>query len=324
MFNKYSLLTSSLALALPLATQASSILLPDDISFYGKAEIQLNITDQGKTTEHEGLRYVKEGTQIDSPFSRIGFKGTHKLNDDLSAVFKFEYQVKGFDDNTDTLSARNTYIGVKGNFGELVFGRNDTRFKASEGKFDLFNETTADIGQIIAGQDRLGDTVTYTSPKFGRVQFALTAAPQDDSGKDTNGYAWLVTAGDKAMKKAPYYAAYAGSQDLNGLDMHRIVLTYRVEALTVGALLQQTEKSDGSKEGDGYMVNAAYKVGNIVAKVQYAFDDSEIRHSEESEQITVGLDYIFDKQTKVYVLYSQLDLETTDDNNLGFGLQYKF
>jgi hypothetical protein len=46
----------------------------------------------------------------------------------------------------------------------VLFGRNDTRFKASEGKFDLFNKTVGDIGQILAGQSRLGDTVTYTSP----------------------------------------------------------------------------------------------------------------------------------------------------------------
>ncbi len=35
------------------------------------------------------------------------------------------------------LGSRNTYIGFAGNWGELVFGKNDTRFKKSEGKIDL-------------------------------------------------------------------------------------------------------------------------------------------------------------------------------------------
>ncbi|MFT6898528.1 MAG: putative porin [Paraglaciecola sp.] len=321
---KHTLTATSLACLLPLTALAEGLTLPEDISFYGKAEIQLNFTDKGKTSAQDGLRYVSEGTQIDSPFSRIGFKGSHKLSESLSGVFKFEYQVKGFDSSTDTLTARNTYIGLKGNFGEVVFGRNDTRFKASEGKFDLFNETVADIGQVLAGQDRLGDTLTYTSPRFSTVQVAFTAAPKDDSGASDNGYAWSVTAGDKTMKKSPYYAAYAGTQDLGGLTMQRILLNYRIEALTLGALLQQSETSDGSKDGNGYMLNAAYSTGNIVTKIQYASDDSKIRHSEESEQLTIGADYLFDKQTKIYVLYTHIDLETSNDNNLGFGLKYNF
>ncbi|MFQ3199241.1 MAG: hypothetical protein ACI81A_002975, partial [Paraglaciecola sp.] len=55
--------------------------------------------------------------------------------------------------------------------------------------------------------------------------------------------------------------------------------------------MQQSETSDGSKDSNGYMLNSAYKTSNIVIKIQYAFDVSKIRHSEESEQLTIGADY---------------------------------
>ncbi|MFQ3199242.1 MAG: hypothetical protein ACJAUL_003609 [Paraglaciecola sp.] len=55
------------------------------------------------------------------------------------------------------------------------------------------------------------------------MQVAFTAAPKDDSGASDNGYAWSVTAGDKRMKKSLYYAAYAGTQDMGGLTMQRIL-----------------------------------------------------------------------------------------------------
>ncbi|NRA82245.1 MAG: porin [Gammaproteobacteria bacterium] len=314
----YNLLATSLIIAMPVAANAAANKMIDDITFYGKAEIQLNHTDTGL------MRYVKEGSNINSPYSRIGIKGTHQLNDKFSAVFKFEYQVKGMDDDVDTLTARNTYIGIKGNFGEVVFGRNDTRFKKSEANFDLFNETADDISQVLAGQDRLGDSITYSAPRLGQFNLAFTATIKDDTGFDKNGYAWLVTTGDKSLKKSPYYVAYAGTQDLNNLDLHRIVANYRIKHLVLGAMIQQSQTSDGLKDGDGFMLNAGYQMGQWLAKVQYASDDSKIRHAEEVEQLSVGLDYIFDSQAKAYILLSALDLETNDDNTIGLGLQYKF
>ncbi|MDP2561150.1 porin [Psychrobium sp. 1_MG-2023] len=322
-----TLLASSLIMSASFTTQAASEKMIDDIRFYGKAEIQVNSTEHGliKGIEgHEGLRYVEEGTSIHSPFSRVGIKGSHQLNDELTAVFKFEYQVKGMDSSTDTLSARNTYIGIKGRFGEVVFGRNDTRFKASEGKFDLFNENAADIAQVFAGQDRLGDSVTYTAPSWRNINFAVTAVPKHDAGSDDNGYAWLVSTGDKAMKKSAYYAAYAGTETLNGLNLHRALVNYRMGKVTLGGLMQRSEKSDGSADGNGFAFNVSYLMGAWLAKAQFATDNSKIRHSEDTKQITLGLDYLFDSQAKAYLLLSNLELETTDDSTVGVGLQYKF
>ena len=71
-----------------LATFSHTVLAVD-YTVYGKAEVQIANTDTGT------MRYADECTQIDAPFSRIGIKGEHKLNEYLSVVFKYEVQVKG-------------------------------------------------------------------------------------------------------------------------------------------------------------------------------------------------------------------------------------
>ncbi|KPM84472.1 porin [Pseudoalteromonas lipolytica] len=307
------------AAAVILASTAGSAMAAD-YAVYGKAEVQIANTDTGV------MRYVDEGTQIEAPFSRIGIKGSHKLTESLKAVFKYEVQVKGFehDDTSEPFSARNTYLGLAGDFGEVVVGRNDTRFKYSEGKVDGFNETQADIAQLIPGQDRIGDTITYSSKTYGGASLALTYAPKDDSSNDEDGFAATVIYGDRALKSKDYYVAISHVDALNKLTASRVVAAWKLENLQLAGLFQRSESTDGTKEGNGYAISASYAIDKWVPKLQYVKDDSKIRHAEEGKQWTAGVDYVFDKQTTAYLFYTDLDLELESDNSVALGLKYKF
>ncbi|TGE79763.1 porin [Pseudoalteromonas sp. KS88] len=291
-----------------------------EYNIYGKAEVQVANTDKGI------MRYANEGLQIDAPFSRIGVKGNHKLTESLSAVFKYEVQVKGFEhDNTnDPFSSRNTYLGLKGNFGEVVIGRNDTRFKYSEGKVDNFNETQADIAQLLPGQDRLGDTLTYTSKSFSGAQLSLTYAPKDDSANNEAGFAATIIYGDRGLKNKDYYVAISHVDSLNNINATRIAGVLKQAQWQFGAIYQRSKSIDGSKSGNGYVVSASYKMGQWVPKVQFASDDSQLRHANDGSQWTGGVDYVFDKQTTAYLFYTDLDLDHQSDSSLALGLKYKF
>ncbi|MFY8328276.1 porin [Pseudoalteromonas sp. ZZD1] len=291
-----------------------------DYDIYGKAEVQIAKTDTGT------MRYAQEGTQIDAPFSRIGVKGSHKLSESLSAIFKYEVQVKGFEhDNTsEPFSARNTYLGLKGSFGQVVFGRNDTRFKYSEGKVDNFNETQADIAQLLPGQDRLGDTLTYTSKSFSGAQLSFTYAPKDDSTNNEAGYAATLIYGDRGLKNKNYYVAISHVDSLNNINATRIAGVIKQVQWQFGAIYQRSESLDGSKSGNGYVLSASYKMGQWAPKVQFASDDSQLRHATDGSQWTGGVDYVFDKQTTAYLLYTNLDLDQQSDSSLALGLKYKF
>lgn len=310
-----SLLTVSIMLGLWANTAYSA-----DYAVYGKAEVQIANTDTGI------MRYADEGTQIDAPFSRIGIKGSHNLTSSLKAVFKYEVQVKGFEhDNTDDpFAARNTYLGLAGEFGEVVVGRNDTRFKYSEGMIDGFNETQADIAQLIPGQDRLGDTITYSSKSYAGTSLSITYAPKDDSSNNEAGFAATVIYGDRGLKNKSYYVAVSHVDALNSLTASRLVAVWQYNNVRLGGLLQRSESSDGTKEGTGYALSASYQLNNWVPKLQFVKDDSKIRHAEEGKQWSTGVDYVFDKQTTAYLLYTDLDLEQQSDNSVALGLKYKF
>ncbi|ATG79843.1 porin [Pseudoalteromonas sp. 1_2015MBL_MicDiv] len=309
-------------LLIPLSSLAilPSITLAADYTVYGKAEVQIANTDTGI------MRYAKEGTQIEAPFSRIGIKGQHKLNEYLSAVFKYEVQVKGFeeDDTEEPFTARNTYLGLKGAFGEIVIGRNDTRFKYSEGKLDNFNETQGDMAQVIAGQDRLGDTLTYTSQYWSNAQFSFTYAPKDDNKNNKAGFAATLIYGDRNLNNTPYYVSLSRVDSLNNITASRIVGVYKFEKLQLGALYQHSESVDETKSGNGYVLSASYTIDKWVPKLQFAKDDSAIRQESKAIQWSTGFDYVFDKQTTAYLLYTDLDLQENADNSVALGLKYKF
>ncbi len=209
-------------------------------------------------------------------------------------------------------------------FGEVVIGRNDTRFKYSEGKVDNFNETQADIAQLLPGQDRLGDTLTYTSKSFSGAQLSLTYAPKDDSANNEAGFAATIIYGDRGLKNKDYYVAISHVDSLNNINATRIAGVLKQAQWQFGAIYQRSESIDGSKSGNGYVVSASYKMGQWVPKVQFASDDSQLRHANDGSQWTGGVDYVFDKQTTAYLFYTDLDLDHQSDSSLALGLKYKF
>ena len=115
-----------------------------------------------------------------------------------------------------------------------------------------------------------------------------------------------------------------GDAALNNLVATRLVTAYKFDAFQLGAIVQGSENLDGSTSGTGYLVSASYKTGSWVPKIQLGKDNSKLRHTEEATQWTFGTDYILDKQTNLYALVTQLDLESDDDTSIAVGMKYKF
>ena len=251
---------SSLCLALLSGLSFNALA---DVDIYGKANVTVQSSDDGEGSF----------TEIKSNASRLGVKGSEKINDSLEAVYKFEFQVDVSDadskgDNDDNISARNQYVGLKGAFGQVVIGRNDTALKQSQGKLDLFNDLEGDIKNVFKGENRLGNTVSYSSNSYEGFKVLATFVAEDDVDAD-NGYSMAVTYGDVALKKSAVYASIAADSEVNGYDVVRASIQGKVENFKLGAMYQTQEAVDGSAEADGYLLNAAYSMGNNTFKVQY-------------------------------------------------------
>ncbi|MFY8327709.1 porin [Pseudoalteromonas sp. ZZD1] len=283
-----------------------------DVDVYGKANVTVQSSDEGEGSF----------TEVKSNASRIGFKGSEKLHEGLEAVYKFEFQVNVSDDSKDTFTSRNQYVGLQGGFGQLVIGRNDTALKQSQGKLDLFNDLEGDIKNLFKGDNRLSDTVTYSSNDFNGLKVLATYVAEKSS-EGENGYSLALTYGDSGLKKSKLYASIAADSEVNGYDVIRASLQGKVADIKLGAMYQKQEKVDGTGEADGYLVNAAYALNSNTFKLQYQTID--FKDGDNNSAISVGVDHKFTKNIKLFGFYSTYDLESdVDQDYIALGMEYKF
>ena len=282
-----------------------------DVNIYGKANVTVQSSDDGEGSY----------TEVKSNASRIGFEGTHALDNNLTVVYKAEFEVD-LDGDGDTFKQRNQYVGLKGNFGEVLLGKNDTVFKQSQGKVDLFSDLNGDIKVLWKGENRLSDTITYKSPKFSGLQVGVTYVAEDSVDAE-DGVSVALFYGDKGLKKSKVFASIAVDSEVNKYDAVRATIQSKFSGITLGAMYQDQESVDGSKEMDGFMVSAKYGVENwtLKAQIQTANHNGGVDKS----GYTLGADYKLAKNTKLFGFLTSYDMDTdADQDYLAVGIEYKF
>lgn len=326
--------------------------LADSPTAYGRLDITLTNSEHGFTTQNK-----KEGKVIENNFSRIGVKGSEKINDDFQLVYQMEVQVNGATNEGDDelFSARSTYLGVSSDAGTLLVGRNDTVMKSSKGDVEAFDLTNAAYNRMIAGQDRKADGITYYSPTIAGLITVNGTYLMDDNyeGNDETQYALSVVAGDKKLKNTRYYIAGAYNT-IGGVDAYRGVGQIKMGKFEVGGLYQHSEsQSYDDKEGNSYFVAVNYDLNGVNLKVEYGKDEagfgkflkynSAVASSGDYNQATdvditslvFGADYQLSKSTMLQAHYAMYDgeyqiansgvvIDLEDDNIATVGIRFNF
>jgi predicted porin len=291
------------------------------VDIYGRADLSIQSSDKGDGNF----------TELKSNASRLGFKGTHSLNDDLDVVYKAEFEVD-MDGDGDVFKARNQYIGLRGIFGEVLLGKNDTMLKQSQGKVDLFSDLNGDIKTLWAGENRLGDSITYKSPMFQSFQLGFTYITEDEI-EASDAFSMALVYGDKKLKKSTVFASVAYDSEVKGktgdgavkgnFDTLRATISTKLAGVTLGLMLQNQEEVVSGVEMNGVMASAKYSIDNLTLKGQLQTADYEDADSRSG--ITVGIDYKLAKSTKLYAFYTSFDLDSAADQDyLAAGIQYNF
>jgi predicted porin len=116
----------------------------------------------------------------ESRANRIGVKGSEDLGNGLKAIYQVELGVSLRDTNNnlgsgaDSITMRNSFVGLAGDWGTFLVGRHDTPLKISTGPLDLFADTMADYNGTVGFQDiRADNAIAYISPSWGGFQLAL-------------------------------------------------------------------------------------------------------------------------------------------------------
>lgn len=278
-----------------------------DPTVYGKVNVTVQNSDDGSESISE----------LKSNASRLGVKGSYKLDGGLSVVYKYEFQVDVTDESGEkNLKSRNQYVGLRGAFGEVVLGRNDTMLKQSQGKFDIYSDLEADIKKLWKGENRMGDSISYKTPKLNNFQFGISYIMDEDN--DDSATSLSLTYGDAKLKKTGYYAAIAMDNEVKGYDATRLTVGTKVNGVVLGAMYQTQENVETGDDKSGYMVSAQYKVGayNLKGQLQTMDDDSGF---------TLGADRKLGKNTKAFAFYTSFNFDMDEDESyIGLGLEQKF
>ena len=212
------------ALSLTLATLVSMPTLAetvntDDFSFGGRIEARAALADSDFN---------------DKSRVRLNGQGKHVVNDDITAVGKFEYELTQEKDNgSDTSVANNTryaYVGVETAYGTLTYGTQDNAVTY------LTNFT--DVAEVYSG---------YTNEEF---------SASGDRSEDTVLYA--VTKGDLTFHAS---ANLKATENGGGL-----MVAYKLlPSVEVSAGYAATETAVGETDSsDAYMLGARYTNGGVL------------------------------------------------------------
>jgi predicted porin len=288
------------AFALPIAAQAQM-----DVVVYGKLYPDITHVNVSGATPvggaYSSLSAAPTGknnisvTSMDSPSSRLGFRGTEDLGGGLKAIFQLEM---GFNTDSGTLStadtpfSRDTFVGLKGNYGTIRLGNMDTVYKElgdtmpflglTSGNFmsdgNILSKPTFTTNTASSFHLRRTNSVYYTSQDIGGFTGRFDWSPNEIAGDAGAGvYSTGVT-----YESGPIYAALA-------YELHKDL--YGGSFGTVGGV----GSAIGSASAPVAPAGLHSKDQAIRATFQYAFDDgwkaeadvANLRYAE-SGQTAVG------------------------------------
>ena len=276
---------------------------PIDGKLYGKVNVSVVNSDSGS----------EDTWKLNSNASRIGLKGSTQVSEGLTVFYKTEFQVD-VDGDGDVFKQRNIFAGVKGSFGLVLAGKNDTPTKLAQKKIDLFNDLEGDIKKTFAGENRMSNIIAYTTPKYGNFSATYAVMPSEgDNGSLSDATSYSVS-----YSKDDLYVAVASDSDVKGADLLRVVSQYKVDAWQLGLMYQENDTTNES----GYFASAAYKSNNITYKAQYGSNENDTDGSDKTT-LSVGADLKLARNTKTFVFFTDNE-SSSSTKTFGLGLEHKF
>lgn len=321
---------------MPLVAQAI------DVEVYGVAHMSIDLSDN----EADPAGGKDDGAlSVNSNTSKLGFKGAEKLSDDLSLIWQFETEVE-LDDGTLSAKGRDTYAGLKGNWGLFKAGNLSNAMKKASSKIDIFSDSRADHNAMVGiisddskkYDNRQNNTIWYSTPKLGGVKGVLTYSPEtgDHDSDELPNKDITPAESDISISisydKGPLYLAVA-TETLNEAksvgavyeDVSGTKLVGRWDfgqGTKVGLVYEDLESAEASAAaGDSrsaIYLNAAHKVGNTTLKAAFGqADDIGNMSDSGASHYALAAYHSYSKNTQLYTMYTAMD----NDENAAYGLK---
>lgn len=291
-------------LSLAILTSASMTSVAD-IAVYGRAHLSVDLLDDG--ADYSELN-------MSSNSSRLGFKAS-KDYEGITALIQIEQEID-FSDSGSTFASRDTFLGLKGDFGLVRFGKFDTPFKQARGPANLFGDQVGDMRNITRVgnarfDERTSNTIHYQTPTFNGMQFnAAYSLHQGDNATDgTDDQAISLSATYKSgnLDAALAYESFSEDASRGERDALRLAGGYRLDNLRLVAFYQMADHSDDSQDSDVIGLGAEFTVTDkTLVKGQYFVRSAEADDSD-SELFTIGVEHKVASDLRFYVNYAMMD-----------------
>ena len=285
------------------------------VDVYGNIQYAYSYTDESG-----------EGGNFEDNGSTIGLKGETKINDDLTAFFKYELEFNADQkENRDNADGYNeskldqAYVGLKGNFGKVQIGSFDTIYKdAIQDNLDGFEY----LG--FEGGDRTseGDTIAYFSPSINgfEVQTAIQVKGESSEGGASNDNYDSLSSMVVLKYSADMFSVALGYDSRNNTadaeaTTGLAVTVMPMDNLSVTAKLETTEDT---KDIMGLTTRYGYGYGDLYASYQNIDPDNADDYNE------YGVGATYNLASNVYVFAEIGQQDSTEDSVSAVGVYYGF
>ncbi|WP_372759691.1 porin [Litorivivens sp.] len=333
--SRHGLTALGFSLALGMTSSGSHAIevVGKQLEFYGVMHVSLDYLDSDVSravAKQNGNDALTDGElSVSSNISRVGIRGEQMLSPELTVLYQLEQTINLDGSNGDSLTSRNSFLGIRGRYGELLAGRYDTLFKLVGTQYSLLNDTIADRGAIIGAVSGVGNLLDRRAENMlmwrderdtnsGRWLWALqySADSQRSAGSADNNDRKLLGGsltwqGDSqsATLAHDHYTELAGGT----IDATRLGLQHREGRLTANLILERVRHDldvggHGLLDRNAVAVNVGWKQGgfNWIVQVMEAADFAGVSDSG-ALKLSFGLEKMLAPSLKTYVVYTQTD-----------------
>ncbi|MCC5811716.1 MAG: porin [Ectothiorhodospiraceae bacterium] len=298
------------ASVLPIAAAAVltfSGVQASEVRVYGQAHLAASHLDDGDDYS---------AFNLSSNASRIGFRVTHDFSDALRGMIQIEGQIDLDSNNNTSLTSRDSFGALMGDWGMLRVGHFDTPVKVVSRRVDLFGNQLGDSRNVVRNNydglqgfdERFRNSLAYRTPSFNGLTVDLhysVETQNNNNAADDNDNSALSAA--VSYLQGPVYVALGHERwsfensDLER-DITRLSAYYDVAAFRFTALAQTASDPDDNAYGLGVRYRLTPQV---FLKAQYYMldaDDSDF----DADMVAVGIDYRYVNNLTFYLNYAQI------------------
>jgi predicted porin len=253
-------------LLLPFICNASNANKPE---LYGRLWVAVT-QSQNELTGYNPQNNV----HLENYLSFFGIRGEQKVSDELSFIYQLEQGVNSLNDYSDKIfTPRNSFLGIKSEYGIILFGRKDSIFKDVKGKTDIFEITPNDMAALFGANDRYADSIVYQTPSYHNTvfKFSTITSSEDDIAFP---YSFVLSIGDQNFKSNNYYISSGYIHRINNYTGTRSALGIKLSDAIFGFQYQYLNSDKYHRGGDSYLASLRYSFGKTDLKLQYIYDNS--------------------------------------------------